>query len=134
MTDELETFRNVLKAKYDLHCRCFEEKNAAPLFDHFFSSDALWTGQGYPERRGVDELRPFFEEVTANYRVSCEPLLTFVNGDQGWDYVNYPVEPRNPDEESWVFRVLFCWTRKDGEWKANAVMSYMINNDLPVAV
>ncbi|MBG6120432.1 MULTISPECIES: hypothetical protein [unclassified Sphingobium] len=128
-TSELASFQNMLAEKYTLHCKCFEERNAEPLFHHFFSPDALWTGQGYPERRGEQELRPFFEEVTANYLVSCRSMMTFVNDDQGWDYVYYPVQPRNSLEKPWIFHVLFCWTKKSGEWKVNATMSYMIEAD-----
>lgn len=128
MPSELDEFKDILRTKYDLHCKCFDDRDAAPLFEHFFAKDALWAAQDFPELRGEAEMRPFFDEVTSNYTVAVRPLDTYVNGDNGWDFVDYPVTPRNPDEEAWSFRVLFNWARIDGDWKANAIVSYQVKS------
>lgn len=125
---ELLAFKDAIRKKYEIHCQCFDNRDAAPLFTEFFTKDALWSGQDYPEQRGESQMRPFFDEVTANYTVACKSMVTYVNGDSGWDYVQYPVQPRNSDEESWIFRVMFYWVRVDGDWKVNAVMSYIVSD------
>lgn len=124
---DLDKFRVVLREKYDLHCKCFQDRNPEPLFDNFFTKDALWAAQGYPELNGSAEMRPFFEVVTENYLVAIEPVKTFVCGDAGWDFVNYPVMPRDNDEKPWTFRVLFCWIRRDGQWRVNSIVSFQAN-------
>lgn len=123
---ELEDFKRAIRIKYDLHCHAFEVSDAQPIIEHFFTPDALWAGQGYPERRGRAELEPFFAEVVQLYRVSVRSLHTYVKGDVGWDYTDYPVIPRDTNESGWNFRPLFVWVRQDGEWFVNAVVSYQL--------
>lgn len=123
-SQELAEFKAAINAKYDLHCSAFNSQDVDTVITSFFTPNALWVGHGYPERRGADELREMFMEVVKTGRVGHSSIQSFVSGDCGWDYCDWPVQPLEAGQSSWIFKSMFCWVRIDGEWFCNAVTCF----------
>lgn len=125
-TEEIEAFRAAIDAKYRLHERAFEDKDPEPILTRFFTPDALWEYHGYPRHEGREALRGLFEEVVQKDRVKVIPIRSWVAGDAGWDFTDYRVTPRDPDEPGWTFRQMFYWVRIEGEWLVNACIGFTL--------
>ena len=123
---EMAAFRAAIDAKYALHVAAFEAGDPEPILNHFFTEDALWEYAGYPRRVGRAELRELFDAVIAKDRVAVRSIRSFVNGDCGWDYADYPVTPRDPAVAPWVFRQMFYWVRREGDWLVNACIGFTL--------
>lgn len=123
---EMAAFRAAIEAKYALHVAAFEARDPEPILMHFFTPDALWEYAGYPRRVGREELRALFDNVIGEDRVAVHSIKSFVSGDCGWDYADYPVTPRDPGRTPWVFRQMFYWVRRDGDWKVNACIGFTL--------
>lgn len=122
---EMQQFTAAINAKYRLHVAAFEAGDPEPILQHFFTADALWEYHGYPRREGREQLRRLFDEVIRSDRVAVQSIRSYVNGDNGWDYADYTVTPRDTTKSAWVFRQIFCWVRIEGEWLVNACIGFI---------
>ncbi|MFL1453975.1 hypothetical protein ACJO5Y_05985 [Marinobacter sp. GN3S48] len=124
MHEELAAFRAAITAKYDEHCSLFNQEKADSVVSRFFTPDAIWSGQGLPERNGRTELLAMFREVVKTGRIDYHSLRSFVRGGCGWDYCDWYVTPLDSEQPGWCFRTLFCWVLLDEGWFCNAVNCY----------
>jgi hypothetical protein len=54
-----------------------------------------------------------------------EPILNrFFAEDALWEYAGYPC--RIPPRPPWVFRQMFYWVRRDGDWLVNACIAFTL--------
>ncbi|MGI9295149.1 MAG: YybH family protein, partial [Pseudomonadales bacterium] len=124
-TDELEKFKKEIRAKYDMKEQAFANNDPEPILTRFYSKDVISTDLEGKTHIGRDELRPIYEEVIAG-NVRIESFNSFVNGDAGWDWVNFHVTPpAEAKEEPFTFKMLFLWEKIDGEWWSHGEMYVM---------
>lgn len=119
---ELAAFKQAIRAKYDLKERAFAANDPEPILTRFYSEQVISTDSEGRTYIGRDELRPLYEqEIGSNVRI--EPFKSFVNGDAGWDWVNfYVIPPAESGAESFSFKLLFLWERINGEWWSHGDM------------
>jgi ketosteroid isomerase-like protein len=91
----------------------------------FFTDDAVWMGAGWPSRSGKTELREMFEQVAGTAKVCCRSICAHVDGNCGWNFVDYSVTPNDASVSPWTFRTAFQWTRGSGIWRCNGVICYV---------
>lgn len=123
---EFEAFRAAVEAKYRIHVEAFEAGEAAPIVEKFFWDDAVWECAGFPRRSGRSELAALFAEVVKTGHVTFRPIRSSVCGDMGWDFVDYPVRPRDCSAEPFMFRCTFVWLRRDGEWRVHCCVGFTV--------
>ena len=113
---ELAAFKTAIRAKYDLKEQAFRDNDPEPILTKFYSATAISTDNEGKTKIGREQLRPVYEEVIGAF-VKVESFETFVNGDAGWDWVNFHVSfPPEAEMEPFTFKMLFLWERIDGEW------------------
>ena len=120
--DELAAFKQAIRAKYDMKEEAFRNNDPEPILTRFYSENVISTDSEGHTHVGRDELRPLYEEViVADVRI--ESYKTFVNGDAGWDWVNFHVTlPPEAEADPFTFKMLFLWERIDGEWWSHGEM------------
>ena len=119
---ELASFRQAIRAKYDMKEQAFRDNDPEPILTRFYSKDVISTDPDGNTHIGRDALRPLYNEVIGSF-VRVESFNTFVNGDAGWDWVNFHVSfPPGADMEPFAFKMLFLWERIDGEWWSHGEM------------
>lgn len=123
MTGEQRAFASALRLQYAMHVEALSAGDVDSLLD-FFTDDAVWMGSGLPTRVGRPQLRELFMEVAGTATVRCHSLHTYVDGNTGWDMVDYGVSPRDPSVKPWVFRTVFQWVRREERWLCNGVLCY----------
>lgn len=120
-TKEMDEFKQAIRAKYDLKEHAFADNDPEPILEQFYTEDAISSGPDGTTHYGIEELRHVYEEVIgANVRV--ESFHTYVNGNAGWDWVNFHVDPAAEEEEPLTFKMLFLWEKIDGEWWSKGEM------------
>ncbi len=118
----LEEFQKAIRSKYDMKEQAFRDNDPEPILTRFYSEDVISTDPEGHTHIGRTSLRPIYEEVIASL-VRIESFNTFVNGDAGWDWVNFHVTfPPEIDAEPFTFKMLFLWERIDGEWWSHGEM------------
>lgn len=123
-TNELDEFKQAIRAKYDLKEQAFADNDPEPILAQFYTSDAISSGPDGTTHFGIEELRHVYEEVIgANVRV--ESFHTYVNGDAGWDWVNFHVDAADEGEEPFTFKMLFLWEKIDDAWWSKGEMYTM---------
>jgi len=119
---ELAAFKKAIRAKYDMKEQAFRDNDPEPILTRFYSEDVISTDNEGHTKIGRAELRPVYEEVIGAF-VKVESFNTFVNGDAGWDWVNFHVSfPPDAEMEPFTFKMLFLWERIDGEWWSHGEM------------
>jgi len=113
---ELAQFKAAIRAKYDLKEQAFAAGDPKPIVEQFYSADVLSVDNEGNTHRGRAELLPVYEEVTRFANVRIESVNTKVSGDMGWDWANFFVTPKDPEEKPFSFKILFLWQRVDGQW------------------
>jgi ketosteroid isomerase-like protein len=122
-SEEQQAFAAALRARYGEHVAALEDGDLERLMI-FFTDDVVWMGAGWPSREGKPELRKLFEDVVGTARVHCRSLYANVDGNSGWNFVDYTVTPHDTAVAPWTFRTSFQWTRSDGTWRCNGVLCY----------
>ncbi len=121
-TEELAAFKAAIRAKYDMKEQAFRDNDPEPILTRFYSETAISTDNEGKTKVGRAELRPVYEEVIGAF-VRIESFNTFVNGDAGWDWVNFHVSfPEGAGIEPFTFKMLFLWESIDGEWWSHGEM------------
>lgn len=115
---ELASFKQAIRAKYDLKEKTFAEHDAEPIVMHFYSEDVVSIGEGEALIRGREQLRPLYVEVAQTHPgcVKVESFATRMKGDLGWDWADFHVTPEDRTQDPFTFRILFLWERRKGEW------------------
>lgn len=119
--NELDDFKKAIRVKYDMKEAAFAANDPEPIINHFYSDNVISTGPDGTTHEGRDGIRPIYEEVIGG-TVRIESYKTFVNGDAGWDWVNFHAEPNVEGEAPFTFKMVFLWERIDGEWWSHGEM------------
>ncbi|MEM8498492.1 MAG: nuclear transport factor 2 family protein [Pseudomonadota bacterium] len=120
--DPLVDFKTAIRSKYDMKEAAFAANNVEPILTRFYSEQAISTGPDGTTKIGRAELRPVYEEVIGG-NVRIESFETVLNGDAGWDWVNFHVTPSaESGEKPFTFKMLFVWENIDGEWWSHGEM------------
>ena len=128
---ELAAFKAAIRAKYDMKEQAFRDNDPEPIINRFYSDRVISTDNQGVTHIGRDELRPVYEEVIGSF-VEIESFDTFVNGDAGWDWVNFQVSfPPQAEMEPFTFKMLFLWENIDGEWWSHGEMYALGEFDIP---
>jgi hypothetical protein len=124
---EHQAFRAAVEEKYRVHVQAFKDEVTEPIVTRFFAPDAVCECAGFPRHEGTEQLRTLFDEVTkAGHDVAFRPIRSYVDGAVGWDFVDYPVRPRDPDANPFMFRCIFCWVRRADDWKVSACVGFTV--------
>lgn len=128
---ELAAFKKAIRAKYDMKEQAFRDDDPEPILTRFYSEDVISTDNEGHTKIGRAELRPVYEEVIGAF-VRVESFNTFVNGDAGWDWVNFHVSfPPDAEIEPFTFKMLFLWERIEGEWWSHGEMYVLGEFEIP---
>jgi ketosteroid isomerase-like protein len=121
-SEELVAFKEATRAKYDLKQEAFRNNDVEPIINHFYSPRVISVDPEGNTHIGRDGIRPVYEEVIGSL-VNIESFQSFVNGDAGWDWVNFHVSfPPGVDAEPFSFKMLFLWEKIEGEWWSHGEM------------
>lgn len=119
---ELAEFKTAIRAKYDMKEQAFRNNNPEPIVSGFYSERVISTDNNGVTHLGRDGIRPIYEEVIGS-TVRIESYNTFVNGNAGWDWVNFHVSlPPGANVDPFSFKMLFLWEKIDGEWWSHGEM------------
>ena len=120
--EELVAFKAAIRAKYDLKEEAFRNNDVEPIINRFYSERVISVAPEGNSHTGRDGIRPVYEEVIGSF-VTIESYESFVNGDAGWDWVNFHVSfPPEAEMEPFSFKMLFLWEKIDGEWWSHGEM------------
>ena len=116
MNKELAEFTAAIRKMYDLKEQGFANNDPDSIVTKFYSPDAISTDPEGVTRIGTAELLPMYQEFTPIYNVKVKSVHPYVNGDAGWDWADFAVEAKVPEEESFNIKILFLWERVNGAW------------------
>ncbi len=120
-----EEFARQTRVKYDLKEAAFRANDLEPILSRFYHPEVMSVGPDGSTHFGREELRPVYEQVISS-QVKIESCRSVVNGDAGWDWVNFHVTPPpEAGEQPFTFKMLFLWERVDGQWWSHGEMYVM---------
>lgn len=121
-SEELIAFKAAIRAKYDMKEAAFRANDVEPIINRFYSDRVMSVDGDGNVHRGRAGIRPVYEEVIGSL-VRIESVETVVNGDAGWDWVNFHVSfPPEAELKPFSFMMVFLWERIDGEWWSHGEM------------
>lgn len=123
---ELQAFKKAIRAKYALKEKAFAAHDAETIVTKFYSADVISIGEGQGIHVGRDQIRPLYQQVVKDNKVSIDSVYTFVAGDAGWDWADFRVKPDKG--EPFTFAMLFVWAKIDGEWMCKG--DFFVNGSL----
>lgn len=112
----LRAFRKAIRAKYDMKEKAFAEHDAETIVSKFYTADVISVGVPEGIFIGRDQIRPIYEEVVRGNTVKVESIHTYVNGNAGWDWTDFHVQPTDPQQKPFTLAILFLWAKERGEW------------------
>jgi len=116
-TSELEDFKREIRKLYDLKEMAFAKNDADMLVKEFYADDARSvSGNDAHTYAGRDEFLKVYKEIVPTATVKIESIETYVNGNAGWDWANFHVNPNGEDQKPFTFMILFLWTKENGQW------------------
>lgn len=122
VSEELAAFKKAIRIKYNLKEQAFRDNDVEPIINHFYSPRVMSVDPEGNTHIGREGIRPVYEEVIGSL-VSIESYQSFVNGDAGWDWVNFHVSfPPGVEADPFSFKMLFLWERIEGEWWSHGEM------------
>lgn len=122
VSEELSAFKKAIRTKYNLKEQAFRDNDVEPIINHFYSPRVMSVDPEGNTHIGREGIRPVYEEVIGSL-VSIESYQSFVNGDAGWDWVNFHVSfPPGVEADPFSFKMLFLWERIEGEWWSHGEM------------
>lgn len=118
----LEAFKVAIRAKYDMKEAAFKANDVEPIINHFYSDRVISVDSEGAVHRGRAGIRPVYEQVIGSF-VAIESYESFVNGNAGWDWVNFHVSfPPEAEMDPFSFKMLFLWENIEGEWWSHGEM------------
>ena len=119
---ELAAFKAATRAKYDMKEAAFKANDVEPIINHFYSDRVISVDSEGAVHRGRAGIRPVYEQVIGSF-VAIESYESFVNGNAGWDWVNFHVSfPPEAEMDPFSFKMLFLWENIEGEWWSHGEM------------
>jgi ketosteroid isomerase-like protein len=111
---QLRAFKKAIRARYDLKEKAFAAHDADTIVTQFYARDVISVGEGEGIFIGRDAIRPLYQEVVKDNQVKIQSKHTFVDGNAGWDWVDFHVLPSK--DKPFTFAMLFLWAKIDGRW------------------
>lgn len=111
---QLAAFKKSIRAMYDMKEKAFAAHDAETIVTKFYSPDVISVGEGEGIFLGREAIRPLYLEVVKDNKVKIVSKHTFVDGNAGWDWVDFHVIPGK--DKPFTFAMLFLWSRQDGHW------------------
>jgi nitroreductase/ketosteroid isomerase-like protein len=111
---QLREFRAATRALYDLEEKAYEDKDAATLVSHLYSEDAFVVS---PNSTSLGK-----QQILAGYqrhmdgRAHLVSVKSYVNGNSGYDMVNFAFTPDDRAEKPVTFKALLLWEKRHGKW------------------
>lgn len=121
---EMRDFKKAIRIQYDLKVAAFARKDADAIVKQFYTADAFTTGEGMEVAIGREQLTPMYQHLVNDYTVDIKSFHTYVKGDNGWDFADFYVTPRDKNEKPFSFKIVFMWEKVKGKWMCNADMFF----------
>lgn len=112
--EELEMFKQAIRAKYDIKENAFRNHDPLPIMNQFYTEDVISVGPDGVIKGRKALLEEYKKHIADTVRI--ESVHTYVNGNAGWDWANFYVTPADISVKPFVFTILFLWEKRNGEW------------------
>jgi hypothetical protein len=121
-SEALAAFKLAIRAKYDMKEAAFKANDVEPIINNFYSDRVISVDSEGAVHLGRAGIRPVYEQVIGSF-VAIESYESFVNGNAGWDWVNFHVSfPPEAEMDPFSFKMLFLWENIEGEWWSHGEM------------
>lgn len=117
-TDQLNDFKAAIRKKYDEKEKAFQRGDYRKIVHSFYTEDAILAIEGHGIYAGREALLGAYKEVVDLFNVKVDSIHTHVNGNAGWDWIDYYVTPLDPNISPYSNVILVLWEKIDGEWKS----------------
>ncbi|HKR87131.1 MAG TPA: nuclear transport factor 2 family protein [Phenylobacterium sp.] len=113
---DVAEFRQQADALYRMKEKAFAASDAASVVNGFYAKDAVSFGPDGKPVIGRAEFMEEYERVVKIGFVKIEPVAHHVGKDAAWEWANFHVTPKNPQEKPFTFAMLFLWAKENGQW------------------